>query len=73
MVVIKLSNSYAYACPTPIFNSLTPNLQEIMRLEAEKTKRKFPQNHSNETLEEMAERDLCRDHVYFDGNLYKGH
>lgn len=71
-VTVIPSNFYVRACPTPVFDSLTPNLQKIMRLDAEKTKSRFPQNHSNETLEEMAERDLHRYNVCFDGNLCSG-
>lgn len=70
LIIFLKNNLIVQAFPTPIFDSLTPNLQIIMRLNGEK----FLSHYSRcKTPEEVAERELNREHVEIDGNLYKGH
>lgn len=68
------TKSQVYAQPTPIFDALTPKLQELMRIHAKKRMIRFPQYHpEEETLEDLAEQHLSGYNVYLDGSLYEGH
>ena len=70
LTIFLRSNLIVQASPTPVFDSLTPKLQIIMRLYGETFSRN---SSSNKTPEDRAEWQLTKDHVVIDGTLYTGH